>query len=136
MKQICLIKSILATALLTLLIPGKVQAQDDEIKTMDLYGFIMMDAGYNFDQIHPDWFDVVRPTKLPAFKNEFAMQEINKTATTPSPFKELVIQFGSNATLVIFIATIISYFFLKKDWEKLYLNVACTFAIELLKPSL
>jgi hypothetical protein len=33
--------------------------------------FIMMDAGYNFDQTHPDWFDVVRPTKLPAFKNEY-----------------------------------------------------------------
>ena len=31
----------------------------------------MMDAGYNFNQIHPDWFDVVRPTKLPSFKNEF-----------------------------------------------------------------
>lgn len=31
----------------------------------------MTDAGYNFDQIHPDWFDVVRPTKLPAFKNQY-----------------------------------------------------------------
>ena len=38
---------------------------------MDIYGFIMMDAGYNFNQIHPDWFDVVRPTKLPAFENEY-----------------------------------------------------------------
>lgn len=47
-------------------------AQDDteNKKTMDIYGFIMMDAGYNFDQIQADWFDVVRPTKLPAFKNE------------------------------------------------------------------
>src|SRR5688572_13498440 len=48
------------------------QAQDEEKqKVMEIYGFIMMDAGYNFNQIHPDWFDVVRPTKLPAFKNEF-----------------------------------------------------------------
>jgi hypothetical protein len=38
---------------------------------MEIYGFIMTDAGYNFNQIHPDWFDVVRPTKLPSFKNEF-----------------------------------------------------------------
>jgi hypothetical protein len=39
--------------------------------SMQIYGFTMMDAGYNFDQIDPDWFDVVRPTKLPAFENEF-----------------------------------------------------------------
>ena len=38
----------------------------------DVYGFIMLDAGYNADQIHPDWYDVVRPTKLPAFKDQFA----------------------------------------------------------------
>src|SRR6476620_5216236 len=40
-------------------------------KSLDIYGFIMMDAGYNFNQIHPDWFDVVRPTKLPAYKNQY-----------------------------------------------------------------
>jgi len=40
-------------------------------KAMDIYGFIMMDAGYDFNQIHPDWYDVVRPTKLPAFKNQY-----------------------------------------------------------------
>jgi hypothetical protein len=39
--------------------------------TIELYGFIMMDSGYNFGQIDPNWFDVVRPTKLPSVKNEF-----------------------------------------------------------------
>jgi hypothetical protein len=38
---------------------------------LDIYGFIMMDAGYDFKQVHPDWFDVVRPTKLPSYKDEF-----------------------------------------------------------------
>jgi hypothetical protein len=38
---------------------------------MDIYGFIMMDAGYNFNQIEPNWFDVVRPTKLPTYKNQY-----------------------------------------------------------------
>lgn len=38
---------------------------------MEIYGFIMTDAGYNANQIHPDWFDVVRPTKLPSYENEF-----------------------------------------------------------------
>lgn len=39
--------------------------------TIELYGFTMLDSGYNFGQIDPDWFDVMRPTKLPAFRNEF-----------------------------------------------------------------
>jgi hypothetical protein len=39
--------------------------------TFEAYGFIMMDAGYNARQLHPDWFDVLRPTKLPSFKDEF-----------------------------------------------------------------
>ncbi len=30
-----------------------------------------MDAGYNFHQIHPDWKDVVRPSQLPAFKQQY-----------------------------------------------------------------
>jgi len=38
---------------------------------LDLYGFAMLDAGYNFGQTDPNWFDVVRPTKLPASPNEF-----------------------------------------------------------------
>ena len=47
------------------------QAQEEKKKTMEIYGFIMMDAGYNINQIHPDWYDAVRPTKLPAYKNEY-----------------------------------------------------------------
>jgi len=51
-------------------------AQADQKKpgsesTLDIYGFAMTDAGYNFGAIDPAWFDVVRPTKLPAFANEF-----------------------------------------------------------------
>ena len=49
------------------------QAQDETMqKSMDLYGFIMMDSGYNMGQIHPDWYDVVRPTKLASYEDEFA----------------------------------------------------------------
>jgi hypothetical protein len=45
-------------------------AQDTQTR-FDVYGFIMLDGGYNADQIHPDWFDTVRPTKLASFKDEF-----------------------------------------------------------------
>jgi hypothetical protein len=47
------------------------QQPDPPKPTLELYGFAMMDAGYDFSQVHPDWFDVVRPVKLPSRKNEF-----------------------------------------------------------------
>ena len=49
-----------------------VAAQDDDDKTrIDLYGFAMLDMGYEQGQSDPAWFDVVRPTKLPSFENQF-----------------------------------------------------------------
>ena len=38
---------------------------------MQIYGFVMIDLIYDFKQVNPDWFDVLRPTKLPSFQNEF-----------------------------------------------------------------
>jgi hypothetical protein len=43
----------------------------DTTRHVDVYGFVMMDAGYNAGQIHPDWYDVVRPTKLSAYKDQY-----------------------------------------------------------------
>ena len=37
----------------------------------DFYGQIMTDAGYNTGQVHPDYFDVMRPTQLPAWENQY-----------------------------------------------------------------
>jgi len=31
----------------------------------------MLDSGYNFGSINPNWFDVVRPTQLPAYAGEY-----------------------------------------------------------------
>ena len=39
--------------------------------TVEVYGFAMLDMGYQFNQNDPDWFDVLRPTKLPAFEDQF-----------------------------------------------------------------
>ncbi|HEY2467752.1 MAG TPA: DcaP family trimeric outer membrane transporter, partial [Terracidiphilus sp.] len=39
--------------------------------TIDLYGFIMTDTGYDFGQINPQWFDVERPTQLPSYPNQY-----------------------------------------------------------------
>jgi outer membrane DcaP-like protein len=38
---------------------------------LDISGFAMLDMGYQAGQNHPDWYDVIRPTKLPSFENEF-----------------------------------------------------------------
>ncbi len=39
--------------------------------TAEIYGFVQTDVGYNFGRIDPNWFDVVRPSKLPAYENQF-----------------------------------------------------------------
>jgi hypothetical protein len=39
--------------------------------SFEIYGFAMLDIGHNFTQIHPDWYDTLRVTKLPAVKDEF-----------------------------------------------------------------
>jgi len=38
---------------------------------LDISGFAMLDTGYDFKQVDPAWFDVVRPTKLPSSENQF-----------------------------------------------------------------
>ena len=57
---------------LALALAAPAAAQDtDTGPTMQIYGFAMLDMGYQGGQNDPNWFDVVRPTKLPAFENEF-----------------------------------------------------------------
>ena len=46
-------------------------AEDQGEKRLDVYGFAMLDMGYQSGQNDPDWFDVLRPTKLPSFEDEF-----------------------------------------------------------------
>jgi hypothetical protein len=49
------------------------EAEETEKKSsIDVYGFVMLDSGYDFKQENPNWFDVLRPTQLPSFKGEFA----------------------------------------------------------------
>jgi len=46
-------------------------AQDEKKTTFEISGQVMTDFGYNFNQINPDYFDVMRPTQLPSYKNEY-----------------------------------------------------------------
>ena len=61
---------LLGLSVLILYHPLTAQESQKE-RSLEIYGFAMMDAGYDFNQIHPDWFDVVRPTKLPSFKDQY-----------------------------------------------------------------
>jgi hypothetical protein len=56
--------------------PTPAPTQEPAAKTeskarMDIYGAAMLDTGYQSKQNDPNWFDVVRPTKLPSFANEY-----------------------------------------------------------------
>ncbi|MBA4320128.1 MAG: hypothetical protein C0412_17145 [Flavobacterium sp.] len=46
-------------------------AQEDSKKSFEIFGFVQTDAGYNFNQVNPDWYDCMRPSKLPSYENEF-----------------------------------------------------------------
>ena len=43
----------------------------DPKPSLEIYGFAMLDFGQNFNQIHPNWFDTMRLTKLPKVEEEF-----------------------------------------------------------------
>jgi hypothetical protein len=43
----------------------------DTKPSMEIYGFAMLDIGHDFKQIHPDWYDTMRVTKLPSVEDEF-----------------------------------------------------------------
>src|SRR3954468_11894330 len=68
-------KRLLVVCLLAVLGASTARAQSQPAPepkpSMEIYGFAMLDIGHDFKQIHPDWYDTLRVTKLPAFKDEF-----------------------------------------------------------------
>jgi hypothetical protein len=63
-------KAALAAAIAAVAAPAF--AQDADGTRVDFSGFAMLDMGYQKNTSDPDWFDVMRPTKLPSFEGEFA----------------------------------------------------------------
>jgi len=52
--------------------PPQVSVSAESAKpSLEIYGFAMLDIGHDFKQIHPDWYDTLRLTRLPKFENEF-----------------------------------------------------------------
>ncbi len=48
------------------------EQRKEKKNSVDIYGHVMMDSGYEFGQSDPNWFDVMRPTKLASFAGQFA----------------------------------------------------------------
>jgi len=85
--------------------PSTPKSQEDKKgeNTFQVYGFAMLDMGYQFKQNDPNWFDVIRPSKLPSFKDEFApdgkvyfgvrQSRLGVKSSTATSFGELKTQF-------------------------------------------
>jgi outer membrane DcaP-like protein len=75
------------------------QAASTSKPSFEVYGFAMLDIGHNFTQIHPDWYDTLRLTRLPAFKDEFGkdnstfagvrQSRLGVRSSTPTDFGDL-----------------------------------------------
>src|SRR6476661_5660169 len=46
-------------------------ASNDTTLRFEIYGFGQGDIGFDFARMNPQWFDVVRPSKLPSTPDEF-----------------------------------------------------------------
>jgi hypothetical protein len=89
--------------LLLILFPVYCFSQENKNNGIEVYGQIVTDAGYNFNSIDPDWFDVMRPSKLPSYLNEYGTDgnvffSIRQTklgikSNTQTPLGELKTQF-------------------------------------------
>jgi len=83
--------------------PKPAEAAQKPAGTLDFYGFAMLDSGYDFKTTNPDWYDVVRPTKLPSHKGEYAPNgnvyaSVRQTrfgvkSSTPTKYGDLKTQF-------------------------------------------
>ena len=79
------------------------QAKPDPKPSLEIYGFAMLDMGYNFKQINPNWSDTMRLTRLPSFEEEFGkdgstfagvrQSRLGVRSSVPTDFGELRTQF-------------------------------------------
>lgn len=52
--------------------PAAAPQEEEKAGTeMTIYGHAMLDIGYQTGQSDPDWFDVLRPTKLPSYEGQY-----------------------------------------------------------------
>jgi hypothetical protein len=89
--------------MVTAMVLGASSARAEGETKVDIYGFVMMDAGYNDQGIDPQWFDVQRPTKLATIKDGWGKDgstffsarqtRFGVKTTTPTDMGDLFTQF-------------------------------------------
>jgi hypothetical protein len=89
----------ITTAAKTAVPQTETDKEEKEKPRLDIYGFVMLDLGYDFGQNDPNWFDTMRPTKLPSFTNQFGRNgrlytgvrqtRVGAKAYFPTPLGEL-----------------------------------------------
>src|SRR5262252_9159896 len=76
---------------------ARAQAQPATDKpTVEIYGFGMVDAIADFKQNNPDWYDTVRPSRLPNVANQFGQDGhfyLSARATLPTSDGDVKAQF-------------------------------------------
>jgi hypothetical protein len=89
-----------AILLLAILFTSRLSAQETEMaRSLEIYGFAMLDMGYDAKQINPNWFDALRISKLPTYKDQYApdgkvffgvrQSRFGVKGYTPTPMGEL-----------------------------------------------
>lgn len=83
--------------------PTPPKDENEGKSTFEVYGFAMLDIGYDFKTNNPDWYDVIRTTKLPSFAGEFApngkvyagvrQSRLGVKSSTPTKYGDLKTQF-------------------------------------------
>lgn len=71
MRSNCLRSLLLLVAALAVAAAPAAAQQAATAPKFTVSGFAQLDFGHQIDRINPDWYDVMRPTKLPAFAGEF-----------------------------------------------------------------
>jgi len=66
--------------------PAKEAPPQPAKTTFEVYGFAMLDIGYDFKQIDPNWFDTLRVTKLPTSPNQFGQDKSTFAGVRQSRF--------------------------------------------------
>ena len=62
-----------AACLLTAALPARAQIAAAGKSGVDLYGFIETGMIADFNTMNPQWYDMMRPTKLPAFQDQWGL---------------------------------------------------------------
>src|SRR5262249_10325856 len=68
--------------------PAETSSEETGLKksSVKIYGAAMLDLGYQAGASDPDWFDVMRATKLPSFRDEFGKGGHTYTGVRQSRF--------------------------------------------------